>query len=532
MVQNNYPLLLISQLVDKLKGSQYFTKIDLWWGYNNVWIKEGDKWKAAFVCHQGSYEPTVMFFGLCNSPATCQTMMNKIFANMEDVIVVYIDDIMIFTKGSLAEHQAKVKEVLQCLHDNDLFAHPEKCSFDKMEVEYLGMFVNRDGIRMDDTKVKAITDWPVPTTVHSVHSFLGLANFYRHFIKDYATLVKPLTDLTQKDKVFTWGSVEANAFASLKSRFTTAPILAYSDNNCQFRLETDALDFATGTVLSMLKDDKWHPIAFSSHAMSPEERNYPVADKEMLLVIHALEQWCHYLEGAKHQFNIWNDHANLQWFMKRQDLNHHQAQWAQYLSQFLFLWTHKAGSTMGKVDALSHHEGHAVGVADDNKGVMVISPSQVHSLPVIDDIRKKIFDALVTRTKTEVYQLCKEKGICKEHNGFLYDSSGWMYIPNDDSLHMHIIATHHDSPIAGHPGYQKTQELIERQYYWPGLASNVHTYVSRCDRCTHFKGSNIKPTSSAVPLQPSTMPWVDVSADFITDLPLSNGFNSILTVVD
>ena len=199
-VQNNYPLPLISQLVDKLKGLQYFTKIDLRWGYNNIRIKEGDEWKAAFVCHQGSYEPTVMFFGLCNSPATFQTMMNEIFADMEDVVVVYIDDIMIFTKGSLAEHQAKVKEVLQRLRDNNLFARPEKCSFDKTEVEYLGMFVNRDGIRMDNSKVKAITDWPAPTTVRGICSFLGLANFYRRFIKDYATLAKPLTDLTQKDK--------------------------------------------------------------------------------------------------------------------------------------------------------------------------------------------------------------------------------------------------------------------------------------------------------------------------------------------
>ena len=252
----------------------------------------------------------------------------------------------------------------------------------------------------------------------------------------------------------------------------------------------------------------------------------------MLSVICALEQWRHYLEGAKHQFDIWNDHVNLQWFMKRQDLNCRQAQWVQYLSQFLFLWSHKAGSMMGKADALSHREDHTVGVADNNKGVTVISPSQVCSLPIIDDIQKRIFDALVTQTKTEVYRLCKEKGICKEHDSFLYDSSGRMYVPDNDSLRMHIISSHHDSPIAGHPGYQKTQELIERQYYWPGLAMDVHSYVAQCDRCAHFKGSNTKPASSAVPLQPSTMPWVDVSMDFITDLPLSNGFNSILTVID
>ena len=124
---------------------------------------------------------------------------------------------------------------------------------------------------MDDTKVKAIMDWPAPMTVRSIHSFLGLANFYRRFIKDYATLAKPLTDLMQKDKAFTWDSTEANTFASLKTCFTSTPILAYPDNDCQFRLETDALDFATGAILSILKDNKWHPVAFSSHTMSLEE---------------------------------------------------------------------------------------------------------------------------------------------------------------------------------------------------------------------------------------------------------------------
>ena len=219
-------------------------------------------------------------------------------------------------------------------------------------------------------------------------------------------------DLTQKDKVFSWGTAEAEAFAALQTCFTTAPILAYPDNDCRFRLETDASDFATGAVLSILKDDKWHPVAFSSHAMSPEERNYPVADKEMLSVIRSLEQWRHYLEGAKHEFEIWNDHANLQWFMKRQDLNWRQARWAQYLSRFNFKWTHKAGSTMGKADALSRREDHAVGVADDNKGVTVISPDQIRT--ITPDLKTLIFDALVTRTETEVFRLCKEKGICEE----------------------------------------------------------------------------------------------------------------------
>ena len=187
---------------------------------------------------------------------------------------------------------------------------------------------------------------------------------------------------------------------------------------------------------------------------------------------------------------------------------------------------------MGKADTLSRHEAHTVGVVDDNKGVTVIPPEQIHTTPLVTGIKQKIFDTLVTWTKVEVYHLCKEKGICEEQDSFLYNSSSQMYVPNNNSLCMHIIATHHNSPVAGHPGYQKTQELIERQYYWPGLATNIHAYISHCDCCAHSKGSNMKPTSSAIPLQPSMMPWVDVSVDFITDLPLSNGFNSILTVVD
>ena len=160
----------------------------------------------------------------------------------------------------------------------------------------------------------------------------------------------------------------------------------------------------------------------------------------------------------------------------------------------------------------------------------MISPEQIRALT--PDLKTMIFDALVTQTETEVYHLCKEKGICKEQDGFLYDSSSRMYVPDDDSLRMKVIASHHDSPVAGHPGYQKTQELIEHHYYWPDLSTDIKSYVSRCDRCTRFKGSNTKPAGTAVPLQPSTMPWVDVSTDFITDLPLSHGYDSILTVVD
>ena len=198
------------------------------------------------------------------------------------------------------------------------------------------MTISAEGIKMNDDKVKAILEWPTPKTVRGVRSFLGLVNFYRRFIKNYAQVARPLNDLTKKDQTFEWKELQQTAFDTLKQQFTTTPILAFPDIDKQFHLEMDASDFATGTVLSILKDDKWHPVAYSSHSMFPEECNYPFADKEMLSVIRSLEEWRHYLEGANLQFEVWNDHTNLQWFMKQQDLNHRQARWAQYLSRFNF----------------------------------------------------------------------------------------------------------------------------------------------------------------------------------------------------
>ena len=178
-VKNNYPLPLITQLVNKLQGTKMFTKMDLRWGYNNICIKEGDEWKAAFICHHGIFEPLVMFFELCNSPSTFQTIMNKIFADMEDVVVIYIDDIMIFTKtNNPKEHNKVMLEVLCRLEENDLYVKPEKYIFHTTEVDFLRMIVGKDGIKMDQEKVKAILNWPASSNIKGVRNFLGLANFY------------------------------------------------------------------------------------------------------------------------------------------------------------------------------------------------------------------------------------------------------------------------------------------------------------------------------------------------------------------
>jgi hypothetical protein len=383
-IKNQYPLPLISELVNQLHGAKYFTKLDVRWGYNNVCMKEGNKWKAAFCMNQGLFEPLVMFFGLTNSPSTFQTMMNDIFHDliMEGVVCVYLDNILIFSK-MLEEQRRVTRIVLEQLQKHKLFLRHDKCEFEQMSIEYLSLIISEGEIHMDPVKVAGVTEWPTPTKKKEVQSFLGFANFYRRFIEGFSHHVKPLFKLPKKDRKWTWGEGEQQAFDELKSRITSSPILRFADDSKAFHIEADSSDFATGAVLSQQSADdlKWHPIAFYSKSLNAVERNYEIHDKEMLAVMQLLEEWRHVLEGAKRQVKIWTDHKNLEYFMTAKKLNRRQAQWSLYLSRFDFIMHHRPGMSMGKCDALSQQADHN-DKNNDNRNTMLLRPEffVVHAL--------------------------------------------------------------------------------------------------------------------------------------------------------
>ena len=252
-IKNSYPLPLISDIINKLKKAKYFTKLDVRWGYNNVRIKRGDEWKAAFRTNRGLFEPLVMFFGLTNSPATFQTMMNDLFIELIDgnVVIVYMDDILIFTE-TLEQHREVVKRVLEILEKNKLYLKAEKCEFEKEKIEYLGLIISQGCISMDPVKVEGVSKWPTPTVVKEVQSFLGFVNFYRRFIQDFANTARPLHDLTKKDTPWKWTLETQKAFDALKEKVTSSPVLIFPDDNKPYKLEADSSDFATGAVLSQM----------------------------------------------------------------------------------------------------------------------------------------------------------------------------------------------------------------------------------------------------------------------------------------
>jgi Reverse transcriptase (RNA-dependent DNA polymerase) len=217
MVKNSYPLPLISEIMDKLEGAKYFTKLDVRWGYNNVRIRKEDEWKAAFKTNKGLFEHTMMFFGMCNSPATFQAMMDDIFMTIIDnrLVIVYMDDILIFS-NTKEELERITKLVLEKLREHNLFLKAKKCEFCQTRIEYLGMIIREGRISMDAVKLGGIRDWPVPTMLKQTRSFLGFGNFYQKFISHYSELARPLNDLMKKDKKFEWSTECQEAFDTIK----------------------------------------------------------------------------------------------------------------------------------------------------------------------------------------------------------------------------------------------------------------------------------------------------------------------------
>ncbi|MBW0491845.1 hypothetical protein O181_031560 [Austropuccinia psidii MF-1] len=281
----------MNQLLTVFNSATIFSKIDLCGAYNLLRIQEGDEHLTAFRAKYGSYEYLVMPFCLTNAPASFQNLVNDIFADSLDIfVVVYLDDIMVFS-SSLDEHVKNLASVLQRLRDNNLFAKASKGVFHASSVEYLGYVVSSEGLKMDSSKVQQILNWPQPKNIKALQSFLGFANFYRCFIKNYSKKITALTSLLKKDSLFIFNEEAGSQFQILKEAFTTAPILSHFNPSLSTIVETDASDDALGAVLSQVNDSGKHPILFDSRKLLPDELNYEIHDKELIGIPWALKNW-------------------------------------------------------------------------------------------------------------------------------------------------------------------------------------------------------------------------------------------------
>ncbi|QRW24431.1 Retrotransposable element Tf2 protein [Rhizoctonia solani] len=283
--KNVYPLPCPDNLMAQLCGAKVFTKLDLHWGYNNIQVKEGDKWKTAFQTKYGLYESLVMTFGLTNAPAAFQHFMNKLFKDLLDVcVIIYLDDILIYSKDD-ASHTHHVHEVLKQLMENQLFCKASKCTFHVTSVEYLGIIVSDKGFSLDKLKIQAVQEWPVPTKIKEVQSFLGFANFLCCFVANFSHMARLLHNLVKKETLWKWGTKEQEAFQGLKDAITNAPVLCHADPSRPYFLETDASGAALGSILSQQQEDSClHPLGFLSESFKGAKQDYNTHNKELLVL--------------------------------------------------------------------------------------------------------------------------------------------------------------------------------------------------------------------------------------------------------
>ena len=509
-VRNRYPLPLMNTAFDLLQGATVFTKLDLRNAYHLVRIKEGDEWKTAFNTPTGHWEYLVMPFGLTNAPAVFQTLVNDVLGDMVNKFVfVYIDDILIFSQDAQS-HQGHVRKVLQRLLENRLFVKAEKCVFSCTSTTFLGYVISAGNIAMDPEKVRAVEQWPQPSDRKSLQRFLGFANFYRRFIRGYSSVAAPLTRLTSTKVRFTWGPEAEEAFRLLKARFTRAPILVHPDPENQFIVEVDASNTGVGAVLSQRSagDAKVHPCAFYSHRLSPAERNYDIGNKELLAVKLAIEEWRQWLEGARVPFLVWTDHKNLEYLHSAKRLNSRQARWALFFSRFDFHLAYRPGSKNLKPDALSR----IFEPEDRVEPPETILRPEVFVRAVGVDIEQEVRDAAGTEAAPSG---------CPE---------GRQFVPGQSRAR--VLQWGHASRLSGHPGNTRTLSFIQRRFWWPGMRGDVEDFVAACSVCAQAKIPHQSPQGLLQPLPIPHRPWSHIAMDFVTGLPPSNHFTTILTIVD
>lgn len=356
--KDRYPLPLINETLERIGKATWFTKVDVISAFHKIRIAEGSEWLTAFRTRYGLYEWLVTPFGLVNAPSTFQKYINwAIREFLDEFASAYLDDVLIFTTGSLAKHRKHVSLVLDRLQKAGIYLDIDKCEFEVQSTKYLGFIIDAGkGIRMDPEKIKAIEQWEAPTTVRAVRGFIGFANFYRRFIKDFSKTAAPLIELTKKDVKFNWSEAADNAFKKMKQLFTTAPVLMHFDPDRETVVEVDSSGYVIGGLLQQYDDNgALRPCAFFSQKNSPAECNYQIYDKELLAIVKCLREWRTELMSAK-QFTVITDHKNLTYFTTSRKLQERQMRWAEELSQFNFHIQYRPGKEGTQPDELSRRE--------------------------------------------------------------------------------------------------------------------------------------------------------------------------------
>ncbi|MBW0522262.1 hypothetical protein O181_061977 [Austropuccinia psidii MF-1] len=474
--KNKYPVHPMSQLLNFFNHSSISSKIDLCGTYNLLRIKEGEEHFTAFRTKYGSYEYLAMPFGLTNAPASFQSLFNGIFQDLLNFYVVdYLDDIMVFSKSE-EEHVTHVSTVLTRLRANSLFAKASKP-------------------KDQPSKIPENSNWPPPRNLQTLQSFLGFANFYLCFIKNYSKKISSLTSFLKKDSCFPLNEEALSQFHHLSN--PSLPTI----------VGTNASNYALGSVLSQVSDSGKHLIEFNSRTFIPAERNYEIHYKKLLGIVWALKRWRAFFLSLSLSFEVLTNHYSLHYFMTSKVLIPHQARWDEFFSEFKLSILYCPGCLATLPDALSCWDNVYL-----ERGEDFISKNRMK------------FQYLI---KQDEFQPSRYFAVKLELFPNLIDSiqkALWQ-----DSQHRSILQ---ELGKAGHPGQKKTLKFFKPNFHSSCMTQFIKDYVSSCQQCSRNKNIHQKEFGLLRPLPIPNGPWICLSIDFITPFALSNSFSSMLVIVD
>ncbi|KIK12786.1 hypothetical protein PISMIDRAFT_18482 [Pisolithus microcarpus 441] len=488
-INDSYPLPNVQQLIDELCESHFYTKFNIRWGFTNISVKDSNIWKGAFIMPLGLFEPLVMFFRQKNSPPTFQCYMDVTFREqlMKCQQVGYMDDIIVHAKTH-EELCHRICKFLSICCREQLRLKISKCVFEAKEVEFLGYII-------------------------------GFTNFYQKFIAGYSTISTPLHHLSKKDIPWKWDREQQQAFDKLKAVLS-----------------------ATGAVLAQKgEDDEWHPCSYLSKSLKGAKKNYPVYDLEFLAVIHAIKAFRHYLISPVTPTIIFTDHKNLKYYKEPQKFSQWQTHWFSYIQGFPLKFSYTPGHLMMAPDALSRRRG----VKPTIPTVLAPQKAPILRKPVLlpsEDPPKEQKHGIYTLS-AEVYErakseMPKDSTLSSENPKVATHPDGTkccknrIYIP--PKACKECLVSYHDHPSAGHPGVKAMSRKVVKDVWWPGMWKHIQDYVKGCAVCQSAKVIMHPVTLPIIPnnVPKNPFPFQQISMDLITDLPVSNTFDTILTIVD
>ncbi|KAI9560471.1 hypothetical protein GHT06_014495 [Daphnia sinensis] len=512
-VKDRYPLPRIDDVTSYFKGAKYFSTLDLFSGFWQIEVSEEDKQKTAFTCEIGHFEFNRLPFGLCNAPATFQRLMNLVLDEvLHKYALVYLDDVIIFS-NSLEDHLTQLNHVIQLLGQAGLKIKPEKCEFAQREIIYLGHIISAIGIKPNAKKVESVAKYPEPTNVDQLRTFLGLANYYRRYVNNFATIAHPLTELTKKNIPWCWKHEQKEAFNALKQRLTSSPILMHPDlTSAQYSIDTDASQYGIGAILRQNQQGEEVVIAYTSKHLSDREANWSTIEKELYAIIHAIKAFYVYVHGTR--ITVYSDHKPLEYIMKKQSQNGRLGRWSLFLQSFDITIVYRPGKTNQNADTLSRIPIHQISYTP---AISVISKA---GLPSTAEIKQAQGTGLCIDQKKRFQHKLNKDG--------LLTHKGKILIPS--CLKHRVMERFHDHLLGGHLGIAKTVKRISQRFFWPNMVKDITMYINSCTICAKRKAYG-KKTAPLSPLEPTTFIWQRVALDIVGPLPETYKGNRYILVM-